>query len=548
MRIFCSIGDVDPINENLDMCSQIKHIKFNNSIILNSANSKQVLNQQSIDDFSESYTSYLATLIYENQVKNQYRSEVKSCKLRNNICENADAINISNIATNNIFILKKKSKYNALLAIIFAFFNICFFPVYSQQAKEILISPLKIGDSIPSKLWDLPLKITNDASGKEVFRLNEFKSKELIIIDFWATWCSGCIQSFPKIKALGEKFSDDILVINATKQNKSVVDDFFASKAGRQYAYLPSITDAQLLEEYFPHKLIPFLVWIYKGRLYSFTDAGSLNEDNILKTLTGGESKMPIFHHIEREKFPLLISPNIDSNLKIRNYSIFIEGSVRGVNSSSNIRRINNNGIEYGRQFTNLPMNSIYFGVVSELFRRRGTKLFNKKIITQVNHPERLANILLADGTFALDNLYSYELNVPISEANSLYEYMLADLNRYSNYIASIENKKMNCLVITGVNDNSKIKTSGSEPSIRNKSHSYSLINYPISQLVNHLNQLPSIQHIIIDESNYGNSIDIEIFTKRDLNEVLNQFKKFGINYEFQDRDIDVLVIRDKIN
>lgn len=44
---------------------------------------------------------------------------------------------------------------------------------------------------------------------------NEFKNKnKLIYVEFWATWCTPCIEMIPEIKKLHSEYSDEIEIIN----------------------------------------------------------------------------------------------------------------------------------------------------------------------------------------------------------------------------------------------------------------------------------------------------------------------------------------------
>lgn len=79
-----------------------------------------------------------------------------------------------------------------------------------------LAAPLKVGDTFPD-LTKFGLE------GK----LPDLKGK-VVLIDFFASWCGPCKDSFPAMDALQKKFSDRgfvVLAVNLDK-NKSDMEDF----------------------------------------------------------------------------------------------------------------------------------------------------------------------------------------------------------------------------------------------------------------------------------------------------------------------------------
>ena len=74
---------------------------------------------------------------------------------------------------------------------------------FEDEAKEKLITKLKEeikNDPAPDfKLLDM--------EGNEV-KLSDFKGKT-VILDFWATWCGPCLQSFPVMQKAVEKYSEN---------------------------------------------------------------------------------------------------------------------------------------------------------------------------------------------------------------------------------------------------------------------------------------------------------------------------------------------------
>src|SRR6476620_3661535 len=75
------------------------------------------------------------------------------------------------------------------------------------------ITPLTIGDTLP----DMPLSsIINYKSFTAC--LSSFKGK-LLILDFWATWCTSCLKHFPKMDSLQQQYPGQVQVIMVNSKN-----------------------------------------------------------------------------------------------------------------------------------------------------------------------------------------------------------------------------------------------------------------------------------------------------------------------------------------
>jgi len=81
---------------------------------------------------------------------------------------------------------------------------------------------LKVGDSFPDLAgFKLEGKLPDSLKGK------------VVIVDFWASWCQPCKESFPAMNELQKKYADKGLVIIAVNEDEESSDmkDFLKDNA-----------------------------------------------------------------------------------------------------------------------------------------------------------------------------------------------------------------------------------------------------------------------------------------------------------------------------
>lgn len=83
--------------------------------------------------------------------------------------------------------------------------------------------------------------ITETARINEVINLKNYQltqlsstkvdnTKELLIIDFWATWCAPCIAAFPKLNDIQEKYKNTIQIIAVNNEDETKTKSFLKNK------------------------------------------------------------------------------------------------------------------------------------------------------------------------------------------------------------------------------------------------------------------------------------------------------------------------------
>jgi len=147
---------------------------------------------------------------------------------------------------------------------------------------------LHIGDSLP----EVEIKSIINFK-KEGISTSDFK-EQLLIIDFWATSCSGCITSLARMDSLQKKYGDKIKILPVTYEPKKQVLTFWKSNKYTKNISLPSVVDDTIFDSLFRHTIIPHEVWIYKGRVRAITSDEYVDENNIDKILNNETVNWPV--------------------------------------------------------------------------------------------------------------------------------------------------------------------------------------------------------------------------------------------------------------
>lgn len=399
---------------------------------------------------------------------------------------------------------------------------------------------LKVGESLPENFWTTPLQVVNHP--QKTLNLSHHKNK-LILLDFWATWCSACLKKFPQMEELKKKFGDKINIIAVTDQNRTTIEKFFTSTNGQRYKDVVSVVDDKMLSQMFPHSAVPFIVWIKDGKIINTTDGGQVNEQTITEVLKNETSSLQTVIQIDRKR-PLMLSENfeLEKLSSIVGYSLFAKGRIRAIPFGSGFHR--DGEIVYGRQFTNFSLMNIYRGISYELFRQSGDKFSDKRLINLTKNPEAIDFNTTTGGNF--EKLYSIEYIVPKEEANNLYTRMLKYINENSNYVASIEKKPVKCLVLRKTSGIDKIASKGGEPIGNVLKSPYMLRNVSLDFLLSSLatNDITTLP--VIDETGYLGKVDLKFSSFQDLKSIQKELSAYDLELVEIAKELPMLVVKDK--
>ncbi len=140
----------------------------------------------------------------------------------------------------------------------------------------------KLGDTLP----DVPLQMVGHY--KDSLRTGTFRGKHIILC-FWNTHCSGCLEAFERIGRFAPAYKDRLVILPVTFEVKESIAWFYERREqmGRKMPF-PSVVQDTILRKFFPHYGDPYDVWIDpQGVVRAVTVSSQINEEEIGRFLRG---------------------------------------------------------------------------------------------------------------------------------------------------------------------------------------------------------------------------------------------------------------------
>ena len=420
-----------------------------------------------------------------------------------------------------------------------------------NKAVDITATGLQIGQEVP-EINILNLHNYKDKKGKSATsaKLSDFKGK-LLILDFWATWCSPCVAMIPKMDSLQKEFGDKIQFLSITYQSEKEVLPFmkrYQTQKGKHYD-LPIVTDDTVLSRVFPYKNLPHYVWLDStGKVVYITGHREITQENIFAVLSG-ESKL-----LSRKKdFIISYDPN-KPLFNDRNggdggnmiYHSILTGYTAGLGASFNFKKAE--GIAGVRMtIFNLPIKNILAFAYA-----RGKTVFNDKRIVVLSKDSLLMtrpkNAKPVE--WQTNNSYCYELVIPERLKDDLFNFAISDLQRlFPQYVIKVKPEKQQCMALIRTSESDRIKSKGGSSVSDFGLFGFKLKNFPLARLTAQLNviYMQGSSFWISDETGYTDPVDLAITANMSSFEEINKaLEPYELKYVQKEITVDKLIIDDK--
>lgn len=163
----------------------------------------------------------------------------------------------------------------SLLVFSFLLISASAFTAEKNVAAKVVYP--KIGDQVPD------FEVSNRKG--ERIRLSDLRGN-IVLVNFWATWCPPCIQELPYLELLSQRFKTKPFTLLAVSVDEAWADiDGFFAKVGRKPSFLVALDENKNLSRSFGSEKFPETYIIdQNGRLrekvvgaINFNDAALVN-------------------------------------------------------------------------------------------------------------------------------------------------------------------------------------------------------------------------------------------------------------------------------
>ncbi len=374
-----------------------------------------------------------------------------------------------------------------------------------------------LGSTVPG--FSIPKAINADGLATDFSQLHD----KVVVLDFWATWCGPCIQSFPKLEALQEKYAGKVQFIAVTDEPEARIVKFLEKRP----TALPIVSDMKReIAALFPHRTIPHTVVIDRGKIVRAVVASQdLTAEVLEKALRNEAAGLP--EKRENMTFdpsqPLSGDGNHLFQLTMTAYQPGLPSMLNPTGS----------GVYAQRRIlaTNVGLKTLY-EIAYE---------FSDGLRTRIEAAD--ASVF----TWSKENALCFDLIVPEALGEKRFDIMQAHLGMVYGYRVNIEKRATEVKVLRPIGGQT-VKLvpgdSGGEVSLRSGGSGLSMSNAATEHLAQFLQSRLNLP--VLDETGMEGVYNLEIpWFNENPGQIHEELKKLGLELLDANRNIDILVIGD---
>jgi thiol-disulfide isomerase/thioredoxin len=433
-------------------------------------------------------------------------------------------------------------------AILFIVGVLC--AVASCRSQSPPLHALTIGDKVPDITFNHILNYKDTTA-----RLSDFRGK-LVILDFWSTSCSSCIELFPHLQSLQKQFPSDVQFILVNGKSAQWHDDkpkierllSHLSERTQKPVLLPIVYNCLPLDTLFPWNTIPHEVWIGKeGRVIAVTGASEVTALNIGSIRQGEiphmQMKRDISYDLQKHTLQDFIHGISSYNNNVLTASIILSGDISNLPATIGLRHADNSQKKLYTGF--YVVNRSLYDLYRYAFRDK-MQVAPNRVFIEARNPERF-NTSHADDYARLPERYSYDITVRPTTFDKLLSAVRGDLEKAFQATVVTERRLIPCYVVHTTAKAAKAYTNNGKRIARiDKIDAKKYVrNYPLSALLQYVDQ-KYFRIPLVDETGYNGNVNLALADTLSQAAIVRSLRGAGFTVERQKRYMDVAFIINK--
>ena len=403
---------------------------------------------------------------------------------------------------------------------------------------------LKVGDRMPAYIFPSFVNLNQKLIDTKIFR------GKYLLLDFWSTGCSSCIDAFPHTQEMQNRLKDNlqIILVNDWKgDSRSAVlrtIERIEKRTGLKIS-MPSTIYDKKLDDYFPHKVEGLQVILNtEGKIIAITGPESITEDNLKKLIKGEKIDFPI-----RDDFWDWNAPFVANKIVNPTKNILVNSSLTGYSPIARYgSKRDKNGVNFGQTLTNYALIDLYREAYIEFFKTEPTLIYNTNdsIIKQVDvlkdHTKAFSyDVQFQPGKFSMEK-YRSSLQ---KDLDLLFKFSFKKTRQILPCLIIRTNPKVNSSYTTHDKWENNLGYIKEATANGVTIYSYKTSSWSISYLF--WNLTGSLK--IIDETTDKHDLDIEFpknFDFTNFEKIKSFLHEKGIDLTVENRELDCIIVSDK--
>lgn len=399
---------------------------------------------------------------------------------------------------------------------------------------------IAVGGTVPDLFWSHPF----NGKGDDQISMSRFKGK-LIILDFWATWCSPCVAMIPKMDSLQKVFGEKIQFVSVAYQDGKTVLPFLSKleqQKGRKFD-IPNVVGDKYLVRLFPHQSLPHYVWIDgNGKVLAITDYDVLSASSIRLMFDKPVVGLALKDELAESSAGVPVKDSANNGIR---FLSSLKGYQKGAASELRTEWVNDSAA-FRLQALNVPvLNLFWYAYSSPVFEVKKYMKYDvadTSVFTTHTRGKACRDWLKLHGL-------TYEMVIPKERLTEFWSVIQADLVRmFPQYTLERGKELRDVLVLRRMGKGKDFASARKDYSMKGSVVGIEMKGGSFEVLVNNLNKF-WLQHLdtpVIDETGYKDRVDIKIDGNMvSVPEINKSLAVYGLELSPAKRKVDIYIIHD---